>query len=104
MASDEEGEFLFVGEKNGNVKIWNMGQGSEPDSLKQKLDIGTGLNTLSFETKFFSVISLGTEKGLNVRDIKGNYDIFKFPTDQKTTTNSCLSLAWDQSSIYFIII
>jgi len=96
MATDEEGEFLFVGEKNGSVKIWNMG-GVEGDTQKQKIDVGSHLNALSFDNKYFSVISLATQKGLLIRDIKGNYDIFKCQPDNHT---SCLSLAWDASSIY----
>ena len=95
MATDDEGEFLFVGEKNGSVKIWNMGAGQEGDTLKQTIEIGTALNGLSFETKFFSVISLASGKGLLIRDIKNNFDIFKF---QPEVHVSCLSLAWDANS------
>lgn len=95
MATDDEGEFLFVGEKNGSVKIWNMGTGQEPDTLKQTIDIGTQLSGLSFETKYFSVISLASGNGLLIRDIKGNTDIFKYQPDPSVT---CLSLAWDANS------
>jgi WD40 repeat protein len=95
MATDDEGEFLFVGEKNGSVKIWNMGTHPETDTLKQTIDIGTALNGISFESKYFSVISLATGKGLLIRDIKGNTDIFKYQPDTHVT---CLSLAWDANS------
>jgi myo-inositol-hexaphosphate 3-phosphohydrolase len=95
MATDEEGEFLFVGEKNGNVKIWNMSTGPDGDTLKQTIDVATSLNCLSFETKYFSVISLATGKGLLIRDIKNNFDIFKFQPELHVT---CLSLAWDANS------
>jgi WD40 repeat protein len=99
MATDEEGEFLFVGEKNGYVKIWNMSAGTEGvDTIKQTIDIQSELNALSFESKYFSLISLATGKGLLIRDIKGNHDIFKYQPQPYVT---CLSLAWDASSIIF---
>jgi WD40 repeat protein len=100
MATDEEGEFLFVGEKNGSVKIWNMSSGQEGDTLKQTIDINTHLNGLSFESKYFSVISLASGKGLLIRDIKGNTDIFKFQPDEHV---SCISLAWDANSIIYYL-
>jgi WD40 repeat protein len=98
MATDEEGEYLFVGEKNGSIKIWNMetGTGQEGDTLKQTIDIGCDLNGLSFEAKYFSVISLATGKGLAIRDIKGNTNIFTYTPAKHVT---CISLAWDSSSI-----
>jgi myo-inositol-hexaphosphate 3-phosphohydrolase len=96
MAVDEEGEFLFVGEKNGSVKIWNMGSTQEGDTLKQTIDTNTSLNGLSFEPKYFSVISLATGRGLLIRDIKGNTDIFKFQPEAHVF---CLSLCWDANSI-----
>jgi len=78
------------------VKIWNVGTGQDGDTLKQTIEVGTHLSCLSFETKYFSVISLATGKGLLIRDIKGNVDIFKFQPEIHT---SCLSLAWDANSI-----
>jgi hypothetical protein len=104
MASDDEGEFLFVGEKNGSIKIWSMGSGTEADTLKQTISVDSHLNALSFESKFFTLISLATENGLAIRDIKGNADIFNYPQvnnnrgkdDQKPI--NCVSLAFDQSS------
>jgi WD40 repeat protein len=96
MAFDDEGEFLFVGEKNGSVKIWNVESGQEGgDVHKQTLEIGTALNGLSFDNKYFSVISLATGRGLLIRDIKGNTDIFTYQPDKYV---SCLSLAWDANS------
>jgi WD40 repeat protein len=107
MASDDEGEFLFVGEKNGSIKIWNMGAGTEGDTLKQTINIDASLNALSFETKFFTLISLATSNGLAIRDIKGNQDIFIYPPvrDPKDKDApkqiNCLSLAFDQSSNFY---
>lgn len=107
MASDDEGEFLFVGEKNGSIKIWNMGSNGESDALKQTINIDSHLNGLSFESKYFTIISLATNNGLAIRDIKGNQDIFTYPDTKKRGDNkiqvkpvNCLSLAFDQSRQY----
>jgi len=98
MNSDEEGEYLFVGQKNGSVKIWSLANDSnESDTLKQTLDVNADLNALSFESKYFQILSLATSKGLSIREIKGNKEIFK-----QTYGNNvqCLSLAWDASRTY----
>jgi len=95
MACDNEGEFLFVGEKNGGIKIWNLGVDS--DTLKQSIEIGTSLNALTFDNKYFSVIALATGKGLLIRDIKNSTDIFKF---QPAPHVSCTSLSWDLNRNY----
>lgn len=101
MDTDNEGEFLFVGEKNGSIKIWNMGSNGEQDVQKQTIETNTGLNAISFESNYFSVVSLATQKGLSIRDIKGNFNIFNF---QPLPHVSCISLAWDLSSkIYYNI-
>jgi hypothetical protein len=95
MDTDTEGEFLFVGEKNGSIKIWCMGANGEQDVQKQVIEINTGLNGLSFESKYFSVISLATQKGITIREIQTNNNIFNF---QPAPFVSCISLAWDASS------
>jgi guanine nucleotide-binding protein subunit beta-2-like 1 protein len=98
MASDDDGEFLFVGEKNGTVKVWNMASNpNEQDTLKQTIEIGTELSAISFNSKYFSCISLATGKGLAIRDIRGNRDIFTF-TPKKNVT--CISLAWDNQGTH----
>lgn len=98
LDSDNEGDYLFVGQKNGTVKIWNMASDSnESDTLKSTLDINADLNALSFESDYFTVISLATSKGLSIREIKGNNEIYS-----KSYGNNvgCLSLAWDASKTY----
>jgi len=94
MATDDEGEFLFVGEKNGRILIWNMGSENEPDVLKETLEIGTSINALSFDAKYFSIIAVATGNGLYIRNIKENKNIFRFP-EKDSENNACLSLAWD---------
>jgi len=98
MNSDDDGEYLFVGQKNGSVKIWNMANDqNESDTLKQTLDVNADLNALSFESKYFTILSLATSKGLSIREIKGNNELYA-----KTYGNNvgCLSLAWDSTKTY----
>jgi guanine nucleotide-binding protein subunit beta-2-like 1 protein len=93
--SDDDGEYLFVGHKNGSVKIWNLaGENNESDTLKQTLEINADLNAISFESTYFTLISLATSKGLSIREIKGNNEIFGKSYGNNV---SCLSLAWDQN-------
>lgn len=95
--SDDEGEFLFVGQKNGTVKIWNISSTGEADTLKQTIDANADLHDLSYVSKYFTVISLATSKGLVVREIKGNYEgmVKSFGKN-----NACLCLAWDSTRTY----
>jgi len=84
--------------KNGSVKIWNMANDqNESDTLKQTLDVNADLNALSFESKYFTILSLATSKGLSIREIKGNNELYA-----KTYGNNvgCLSLAWDSTKTY----
>ncbi len=98
MNSDEDGEYLFVGQKNGSVKIWNLaGESNESDTLKQTLEINADLHSLSFESKYFTLLSLATSKGLSIREIKGNHEIY---TKNYGSNVQCISLAWDKSKTY----
>ena len=98
MNTDEEGEYLFVGQKNGSIKIWNLASGNnESDTLKQTLEVNADLNALSFESNYFTLITLATSKGLSVREIKGNNEIFSRSYGSNV---SCLSLVWDASKTY----
>lgn len=108
MDTDEEGDYLFVGQKNGQVKIWNLcSEEGDEDQLKQTLDINANLNALSFEGKFFQIISLATSEGLSIREIKTNNQIFppKKPSNEQLpkswgTDVACQSLCWDESKTY----
>jgi len=97
IKSDDEGEFLFVGQKNGTINIWNIGVDKESDSLKQTIDVQADLYDLSYISKYYNVISLATSKGLVIREIKGNSEgvVKNFGKN-----NPCLSLAWDPSRTY----
>ena len=107
MDSDDDGEYLFVGQKNGSVKIWNMARDqNESDTLKQTFDANADLNALSYESKFFTVLTLATSKGISVRDIKGQNEIYsrsygiKDSKDKIKVFHGCLSLAWDATKTY----
>jgi guanine nucleotide-binding protein subunit beta-2-like 1 protein len=98
MASDEEGDYLFVGQKNGSVKIWNLAnETNESDTLKTTLDVNSDLNALAYESKYFTVLTLATAKGISVREIKGNNEVW---SKSYGNNNACLSLAFDPSKNY----
>ena len=107
MNSDDDGEYLFVGQKNGSIKIWNLATSqTESDTLKQTFEIGADLHSLSYESKYFTVITLATSKGISVRDIKGHNELYarsystKDSKEGKEVYHSCLSLAWDSTKTY----
>ncbi len=107
MASDDDGDFLFVGQKNGSIKIWNMANDqTESDTLKQHFDINVDLNALLYDSKYLTVITLATSQGISVRDIKDLSVIYsrsyatKGSKEGRETYHSCLSLAWDATRTY----
>jgi WD40 repeat protein len=97
MSTDVDGEFLFVGEKNGNIKIWGLGAENQADELKQQYDIGTDLHTLLYEPKYFGVFSVGSANGLTIKDISEGKDVFSFNYGKNV---ACHSLAFDPSRKY----
>jgi guanine nucleotide-binding protein subunit beta-2-like 1 protein len=98
MASDEEGDYLFVGQKNGSVKVWNLAnEQNESDTLKTTMDVNADLNALAYESKYFTVLTLATSKGISVREIKGNVEVW---SKSYGNNNPCLSLAFDPSKKY----
>jgi len=107
MASDDDGDFLFVGQKNGSIKIWNMANDqSESDTLKQNFDINADLHDLLYDTKYLTCITLATSQGISVRDIKDLSVIYqrsystKGSKEGRQTYHACLSLAWDATRTY----
>jgi|LauGreDrversion4_2_1035121.scaffolds.fasta_scaffold618494_2 guanine nucleotide-binding protein subunit beta-2-like 1 protein len=107
MNSDDDGEYLFVGQKNGSVKIWNLATNeNESDTLKQTFDVNADLNAISYESKYFTVITLATSKGISVRDIKGQTELYsrsygtKGSREGKEVFHACQCLAWDASKTY----
>jgi guanine nucleotide-binding protein subunit beta-2-like 1 protein len=94
---DESGEFLFVAEKNGSIKIWALGGENQADELKQHYDLGTDIFAISYEPVYTSLFSVGTSNGLTIKDIAEGKDLFTFSYG---TNVSCLSLAFDKSKQY----
>ena len=97
MSTDEEGEFLFVGEKNGSIKIWGLGAENQADELKSQYDIGTDLHAINYEHKYFGVFSVGSNNGLTIKDITEGKDIFSFNYGKNI---ACHSLTFDPSKKY----
>jgi guanine nucleotide-binding protein subunit beta-2-like 1 protein len=107
MASDDDGDFLFVGQKNGSIKIWNMAnEQSESDTLKQTIDVNADLHALLYDTKYLQVLTLATSQGIVVRDLKEQAVVYQrsYATTGskpgKEVYHSCLSLAWDSTRTY----
>ncbi len=95
MASDDTGEILIVGHKNGLVNIWNLASdSSSQDTQIKKIDINADLNAICYDNQYLSFITLATSKGISVRDINGTQEVYG-----KTygNNNACLSIAFDQS-------
>jgi guanine nucleotide-binding protein subunit beta-2-like 1 protein len=96
--SDDEGEFMFVGQKNGVVKIWSLANDTnEVDTLKQTMDVNADLNAFNFDSTYFQIITLATAKGIQFREIKGNSLFFQESYGKNV---GCLSLAYDPSKKY----
>jgi guanine nucleotide-binding protein subunit beta-2-like 1 protein len=97
LATDNEGEFLFVAEKNGKIKIWGLSKGEGNDELQQEYDVGTDLHCINYEHKYFGIFSYGSANGLTIKDLSQNQDIFKYSYGKN---NACLCIAFDQSKKY----
>jgi len=98
MSTDDDGEFLFIGEKNGSIKIWGLSAGeNQADEMKQQYDIGTDLFAINYEHTYFGVFSIGSANGLTIKDIAEGKDVFSFSYGKNV---ACQSLAFDPSKKY----
>ena len=98
LATDSQGEYLFVAEKNGKVKIWGLSEDPNvADELKQEYDTGYDLHAITYENKYFGMFQYGSSNGLSIRELAENKDIYSFNYGKN---NACLSLAFDQSKKY----
>ena len=98
LAADEAGEFLFIAYKNGTITVWNIPENEKDnveDNVKQVIETNVDINAISFESKFFEIYAIGTNKGLQIRKIKGE----KKPVFEDKH-GACLSLTYDQSKSY----
>ena len=98
LSTDDDGEFLFIGYKDGTVVVWSIQDEkseNEEDNIKQKIETGVDINAILFETKFFEIFAIGTSKGLQIRKVKGE----KKPVFEDKS-GACLSLCYDNSKSY----
>ena len=98
LSTDDDGDFLFIGYKNGTVKVWSIQEEqpeNEEDTIKQTIETGVDLNAILFESKFFEIFAIGTAKGLQIRKVKGE----KKPVFEEKS-GACLSLCYDKSKSY----
>jgi guanine nucleotide-binding protein subunit beta-2-like 1 protein len=92
--SDEDGEYLFSGEKNGKIRVHKLNNDNSVE-LKSTIDVNADLNAISFESKYYMTISCATSKGLYINEVnKLNSSLFK------KGDCGCHSLAWDESKNY----
>jgi len=98
LSTDDDGDYLFIAYKNGTIKVMNFEEkDSEKESaVRQTIEIGTDINVILFETKFFQIFAIGTSKGLQIRKIKGA----KKPDFEDNENGACLSLTYDKSKEY----
>lgn len=93
VGTDEEGNYIFAGEKNGIIKVFKYE--NKTLTKKSSLDVNADINAISFESKHYLSIFSATSKGLLVNDVsKVNKVLY-----QKDTCG-CHSLAWDEKKNY----
>ena len=98
LSTDDDGDFLFIGYKDGTVVVYNIQDErseNEEDNIKQKIETGVDINAILFESKFFEIFAIGTSKGLQIRKVKGE----KKPVFEDKF-GACLSLCYDKSKSY----
>ena len=96
LSASDEGDFLFVAYKNGAVKLFALADGNGEDQQKQKIETNVDVNAVNFSSAHFSLVALGTSKGLEIRNVKKGDLLFENPK----VTSPCLSLAYDASKKY----
>jgi WD40 repeat protein len=95
MSTDDEGDYLFVAYKDGTVKVWNLkGNKNTEDICRRTIETNVNVNTINFQSKYFQVFAIGTNKGLQLRQIKTNkiYDTKIYIP--------CNSIAYDSTKTY----
>jgi len=91
---DDDGEFVFSGEKNGIIRVHKLNSDNTYEQ-KSSIDVNADLNAISFESKYYMTISCATSKGLFINEVnKLNNSLYK------KEIAACHSLAWDESKNY----
>lgn len=86
---DDDGEFMFTAEKNGKIRVHKV-ESDNKFEAKSTIDVNADLNAISFESKYYMVISCATSKGLMINKVN---QLSK--TDFAKTGSACHCLAWD---------
>jgi guanine nucleotide-binding protein subunit beta-2-like 1 protein len=94
ICSDQDGEFLFSGEKNGKIRVHKL-NGDTSSELKSTIDVNADLHAISFESKYYMFIACATSKGLYINEVNKLNNSF-----YRKEVAACHSLAWDESSNY----
>jgi guanine nucleotide-binding protein subunit beta-2-like 1 protein len=98
IATDAQGEYLFVAEKNGKVKIWGLSNDPNvADELKTEYDTGVDLHAISYDNKYLGTFQYGSSEGLIIRELSENKCIYSFSYGKN---NACLSLSFDPTKKY----
>ena len=63
---------------------------------KQKIETNVDVNAVNFSSAHFSLVALGTSKGLEIRNVKKGTIAY----ENKDIKSPCLSLAYDESKKY----
>ena len=97
LSASDEGDFLFVGYKNGVVKLFALANDPQgEDVLKQTIETNVDVNAISFNSSHFAIVALGTSAGLQIRNVKKGTIAY----ENKDIKSPCLSLAYDESKKY----
>jgi len=92
---EENGEFLFSGEKNGVVHIHKFSD--EGLVQKNQFDLNSDLHAILFDSHYYKTICCATGKGLIVHEVlKGGKQVYS----HTQSGAACLSLALDESKKY----
>ena len=97
LSIDNNGEFLFIAYKNGviiPVKLDLNNYNFKEENIKMIIDNKYEINTILFESKFFTVILIGDSKGFRIKSIKGNNIYFE------DNSASCYSMCFDAYKNY----
>lgn len=96
LTIDDEGEYLFIGYRNGIIRVNQLTENipnDEEENCKEIMKIGVTINNILFENKYFMVLFIGTNKGLKIKKIKGEI-IYE------DNSSPCLSLCFDKNKNY----
>ena len=96
LSTDDDGDFLFIGYRNGIIIILYLNDIEYDDEKNIKMIIKNEveINNILYESKFYAIVFIGTNKGLIVRTLKPNKIVYK------DNTGACLSFCFDKNKNY----